>query len=95
MADEVPADSAGRVSAMKQRVESFVSPLREAVQGVPDDAVPYEIKFGDWENTHWPSQNRGRVTLVGDAAHAMTMCEYSYPKLGNWSYSSLRGVRDV
>jgi 2-polyprenyl-6-methoxyphenol hydroxylase-like FAD-dependent oxidoreductase len=50
----------------------FEARLKTAVDGIPDDSEVLEIKLQDWPTQAWDNR-QGRVTLVGDAAHAMTM----------------------
>jgi 2-polyprenyl-6-methoxyphenol hydroxylase-like FAD-dependent oxidoreductase len=53
---------------------SFEAGLRKVVEGIPEDSTVLEIKLQDWPTLKWPTHH-GRVTLVGDPAHAMTMCK--------------------
>jgi 2-polyprenyl-6-methoxyphenol hydroxylase-like FAD-dependent oxidoreductase len=73
-ADEVPISNAEKISKMKEMAKSFEASLRKAVNDIPEDSEVLEIKLQDWPTLEWPTHN-GRVTLVGDAAHAMTMCK--------------------
>ena len=73
--DEVPSTDEDRLSNMKRRAEGFVPFLQHAVDKIPDGTPVLEIKLADWECLDW-NNNDGRVTLAGDAAHAMTMCTY-------------------
>lgn len=50
--------------------------LRQAILEIPDDSVLLDIKLQDWPTQAWPSAG-GRVALVGDAAHTMTMCRFT------------------
>lgn len=70
--DEVKPDSADRVQDMKRRASPFAATLKNAVNAIPDDAEVLEIKLADWPCLDWDNHG-GRITLVGDAAHAMTM----------------------
>lgn len=72
--DEVPATNAEKVAKMKQLAQPFEQRLRQTVLDIPDDSEVLEIKLQDWPTQEWPSHD-GKVTLVGDAAHAMTMCK--------------------
>lgn len=74
-ADEVPASSADRLANMKRRAEGFVPFLYDTVQRIPEGTEVVEVTLADWECETSAWDNRGgRVTLAGDAAHAMTMC---------------------
>ena len=69
--DELKPSDAERMAEMKKRAQCFAAPLREAVESMPDDAPVLEIVLADWPCLQWPTNSR--VTLAGDAAHAMTM----------------------
>lgn len=71
-ADQVPASDAARAAEMKRRAACFHPRLRAAVDAIPPAATVTEIALQDWPCRPW-NNRRGRVTLVGDAAHAMTM----------------------
>lgn len=70
--DEVKKDSVDVVRDMKRRAAPFAPVLRDAINSIPEHAPILEIKLADWPCLEWNNAN-GRVTLVGDAAHAMTM----------------------
>ncbi|KAE8441128.1 hypothetical protein EG329_005840 [Mollisiaceae sp. DMI_Dod_QoI] len=70
--DEVPVGNKERVKKMKAMAAGFEKRLFKAVMDIPDDEEVLEIKLQDWLTREWPSNN-GLVTLVGDAAHPMTM----------------------
>lgn len=70
--EQFSASDAERVSAMKRRAAEFNPILRKAVELIPETAPTMEIPLQDWPCQEWDNRN-GRVTLVGDAAHAMTM----------------------
>jgi 2-polyprenyl-6-methoxyphenol hydroxylase-like FAD-dependent oxidoreductase len=70
--DEVPATARERVAKMKTMAQPFEKRLKKAIEDIPDDAEVLEIKLQDWPTKKWDNRN-GTVTLVGDAAHAMTM----------------------
>lgn len=55
--------------------ETFVEPWKSALGWLSDDAVASADVLMSWNNIGpWDNQG-GRVTLAGDAAHAMTPCE--------------------
>ncbi|PUU74557.1 hypothetical protein B9Z19DRAFT_432831 [Tuber borchii] len=70
--DEVSPDNAERLENMKRRASRFAEPIRSAILDIPSDTEVMEIKLGDWPCFDWDNFG-GRVTLAGDAAHAMTM----------------------
>lgn len=74
--DEVPVTNSEKISKMKSMANNFEPRLRKAVEDIPENSVVLEIKLQDWPTLNWPTHN-GRVTLVGDAAHAMTMCKFA------------------
>ena len=73
---ELPKTPSQQLAKMKSAAladNGFFPSLRDAVLSIPDDAPLLEIKLEDWPTQQWPSDG-GRVSLVGDAAHTMTMC---------------------
>ncbi|CEL10972.1 hypothetical protein ASPCAL14079 [Aspergillus calidoustus] len=70
--DEVPATDAERLANMKRRAANFVPFLRDVIQNIPEGTPVVEVKLADWKPQPWDNRG-GTVTLVGDAAHAMTM----------------------
>ncbi|KAJ5563787.1 hypothetical protein N7513_000029 [Penicillium frequentans] len=70
--DEVAATDEARLVNMKRRAQGFVPFLKEAIDRIPTETSVTEIKLADWECLPWDNHG-GRVTLAGDAAHAMTM----------------------
>jgi 2-polyprenyl-6-methoxyphenol hydroxylase-like FAD-dependent oxidoreductase len=76
--DEVARTDAERLANMKRRAANFVPFLRDVFQNIPEETPVVEVKLADWTPQSWDNRN-GTVTLVGDAAHAMTMCmSFSY-----------------
>ncbi|PMD21926.1 FAD/NAD(P)-binding domain-containing protein [Hyaloscypha hepaticicola] len=70
-ADEIPATNAEKLQKMKDLADVFEPRLKKAVQNMPQGTEIIEIKLADWPCLKWSSD--GKVTLIGDAAHAMTM----------------------
>ncbi|KAG0645864.1 putative FAD-dependent monooxygenase [Hyphodiscus hymeniophilus] len=70
--DEVPKSNSGKLEKMKRLADVFENRLRTAVQHIPQDTEIIEINIADWPCLEW-SNSDGQVTLIGDAAHAMTM----------------------
>lgn len=70
--DEVKSTHRERLAEMKRRAGDFHETLRSAVQSITEDTECLEIVLQDWPCLDWDNHN-GRVTLAGDAAHAMTM----------------------
>ncbi|KAJ5682702.1 para-nitrobenzyl esterase [Penicillium macrosclerotiorum] len=50
----------------------FFPSLKQAILDIPEGSPMLEIKLEDWPTEDWPSAG-GKVAIVGDAAHAMTM----------------------
>jgi 2-polyprenyl-6-methoxyphenol hydroxylase-like FAD-dependent oxidoreductase len=76
--DEVAHTDAERLANMKRRSDNFVPFLRDVFQNIPEGTPVVEVKLADWTPQSWDNRD-GTVTLVGDAAHAMTMCMSSPP----------------
>ncbi|KAF2731408.1 FAD-binding domain-containing protein [Polyplosphaeria fusca] len=70
--DVVPSSNADRIAKMRMMAHNFEPRLRSAFWAIPDNSEVVEIKLRDWPTRRWNNMD-GRVTLVGDAAHAMTM----------------------
>ncbi|CAG8082997.1 unnamed protein product [Penicillium salamii] len=70
--DKVAPTNEGRLANMKQRAVGFAPFLQHAVDQIPAGTPVTEINLADWECLDWNNHD-GRVTLAGDAAHAMTM----------------------
>ncbi|PYI32368.1 FAD/NAD(P)-binding domain-containing protein, partial [Aspergillus indologenus CBS 114.80] len=70
-ADEVPPTHAARLARFKENARGFEPRLREAILNLPEGTRVLPIVLGDWVPVEWESPG-GRVTLAGDAAHAMT-----------------------
>ncbi len=58
---------------MKRLAGPWTEPFKSVVQNIPADAEVKVIRLEDWVPEH-VSQGRGRITMIGDAAHPMTMC---------------------
>lgn len=74
---EVPATNDGKLAKMKALAEVFEERLRTTVHNIPQNTEVLEIKLADWPCLEW-SNHDGKVTICGDAAHAMTMCKFSF-----------------
>ena len=60
---------------MKKLARPFEERLRTLVENLSEENIVAQIRLQDWPSVKWP--NHGRVTLIGDAAHAMTMCKFT------------------
>ncbi|KAG5981468.1 hypothetical protein E4U43_006598, partial [Claviceps pusilla] len=65
-------NGAERIAEMKRHAQDFHPLLRHVVDSIPETAPVLEIPIQDWPCLEWDNRH-GRVTLIGDAAHAMTM----------------------
>ncbi|KAF2092634.1 FAD/NAD(P)-binding domain-containing protein [Rhizodiscina lignyota] len=70
--DEVKETDAGRLAQMKQKATGWSPKLKAVIDAIPENSVVTEIRLVDWPCLEWDNRG-GSVTLVGDAAHAMTM----------------------
>ncbi|KAI4113474.1 MAG: hypothetical protein LQ345_005560 [Seirophora villosa] len=71
---DIPDANEERVRLMKELVDGWTNPFHECVMHIPADAEIKAIALEDFVPRHGMWDNRdGRVTLMGDAAHAMTM----------------------
>ena len=70
--EEVPASNEERLRMMKLLSRPFEERLRTVIENLPEETTVTEIRLQDWPSVEW--SNHGRVTLIGDAAHGMTMC---------------------
>lgn len=79
---EVPDSDEGRVQLMKAFAEGWAEPFRGMVMGIDDGMGVKSLGVEDWVPRVGMWDNRGgRVTLVGYAGHAMTICAFSFPWL--------------
>ncbi|KAL8742486.1 MAG: hypothetical protein Q9190_005034 [Brigantiaea leucoxantha] len=71
---EIPSSNSARVALMKEIADGWAEPFREYVAAIPEDAEVKTIALEDFvpKEGMWSNQE-GRMTMVGDAAHAMTM----------------------
>ncbi|RCI12587.1 hypothetical protein L249_0103 [Ophiocordyceps polyrhachis-furcata BCC 54312] len=69
----VPKTDADRLIEMRRRASGFHPRLLSVIDAIPPSTAVTEITLQDWPPCQpWDNQ-RGRVTLMGDAAHTMTM----------------------
>ncbi|KAI1415289.1 FAD/NAD(P)-binding domain-containing protein [Hypoxylon sp. FL1857] len=65
-----------RLQESKEKAKKFCDPVRSAYENIPDDLDKvYYVANGNWDPSlpeHKWDNHGGRVTLAGDAAHAMT-----------------------
>ena len=75
--DEVPPTNDEKLAKIKTLADVFETKLKTAVQNIPNGTEVLEVKLADWPCLEWPN-SEGKVTLIGDAAHAMTMCKQCF-----------------
>ena len=64
-----------RLTVIRNTAQDFAEPFRSFLSLVPNDANVKQLDLDDWAFPN-NSSATGSITLVGDAAHAMTMCKY-------------------
>ncbi|KAI4266297.1 MAG: hypothetical protein L6R38_008838 [Xanthoria sp. 2 TBL-2021] len=69
-----PSTNEERVKLMKELVDGWANPFYDCVMNIPADAEIKAIALEDFvpKKALWDNKD-GRATLMGDAAHAMTM----------------------
>ena len=73
---EVPGSDAERVALMKDFAEGWKEPFRGLVMSLAEDTAVKELVVEDYLPEHGIGEKgEWRVALVGDAGHAMTICE--------------------
>lgn len=72
---DIPDGNAERIALMKQLTQDWAEPFRGLVHNISDNAEVTAITMQDWFPTARREQGHGRIVLMGDAAHTMTMCE--------------------
>lgn len=72
---DIPLTNGEKINLMKELVEGWANPFHKCVMNIPEDAEIKVIALEDFlpSPNMWDNRD-GRVTLMGDAAHAMTMC---------------------
>ncbi|KAK0765136.1 hypothetical protein N5P37_002614 [Trichoderma harzianum] len=68
----IPEANQDRIALMKRLVDGFHPDLYNTIQAIPESSSTLHLVLQDWPCQDW-SNHDGRVTLVGDAAHAMVM----------------------
>jgi 2-polyprenyl-6-methoxyphenol hydroxylase-like FAD-dependent oxidoreductase len=62
-----------RLKRLKEHVkrDGWAEPYKSAIEWIPEDTMVLKDQLKIWKTVPWDNQD-GRVTLCGDAAHAMT-----------------------
>ncbi|EXJ91877.1 hypothetical protein A1O3_00427 [Capronia epimyces CBS 606.96] len=67
-----PSDNQNMVDELRQRMDGWADPYKSAVEWIPEHVQAKVVPLKIWgPKTDWSNQS-GRVTLAGDAAHSMT-----------------------
>ena len=76
-----------RVRRLKEHVrrQGWAEPYRSAIEWIGDDTVVGRDWLKIWKPVRWENRG-GRVTLCGDAAHAMTFRKSHFPTVPQCSY---------
>jgi 2-polyprenyl-6-methoxyphenol hydroxylase-like FAD-dependent oxidoreductase len=71
--DEDQNGKGSRLRRLKEHVkrDGWAEPYKSAIEWIPEDTLILKDQLKIWKPVKWDNQN-GRVTLCGDAAHAMT-----------------------
>ncbi|KXL49230.1 MAG: hypothetical protein FE78DRAFT_28427 [Acidomyces sp. 'richmondensis'] len=71
---ECPDTHVDRLNLLKDIVDGWAPQFRNLVQNIPDGSPVHQIRVEDWipQEGLWSNLD-GKATLMGDAAHAMTM----------------------
>ncbi|CRG87031.1 hypothetical protein PISL3812_04045 [Talaromyces islandicus] len=77
----VPKSNAERIALVKHITTDWTGSLRGFIGAIPDDAGATPINVADWFLT--TKREHGRVVLMGDAAHTMTMFRAVRGESGN------------
>ena len=92
---DTPESQEERLALMKEIASGWSEPFKSFVLDVPEETEVKVVRLEDWvpgtEGRVWDNRD-GRVTLVGDAAHAMTMCKFASFSLSSnlWSLLSIQ-----
>lgn len=73
---EIPGSQEEQLSLMRKIADTWTSPFKNAIYSIPEGHSLQPIKIEDYVPSYsgWePNELSGKVTVIGDAAHAMTM----------------------
>lgn len=70
--EDIPESNSERISMIKRLTTGFHPDLYNIMQGIPETSPTLHLVLQDWPCRDWDNHD-GRVTLAGDAAHAMVM----------------------
>jgi len=64
------------IQDIKKRALSYGEPFKTFALAIPDDTPVWHNRLPSWFPKPWDNHN-GRITLIGDAAHAMTFRKFT------------------
>ncbi|KAK1248647.1 hypothetical protein MKX08_006867 [Trichoderma sp. CBMAI-0020] len=70
--EDIPESNPGRIAMVKRLATGFHPDLYNIVRAIPETSSTLHLVLQDWPCRDWDN-HEGRVTLAGDAAHAMVM----------------------
>ncbi|PON28719.1 hypothetical protein TGAM01_v202566 [Trichoderma gamsii] len=70
--ENIPESNSERIAMIKRLATGFHPDLYSIVQAIPETSPTLHLVLQDWPCRDWDNHD-GRVTLAGDAAHAMVM----------------------
>ncbi|KAL7924751.1 FAD/NAD(P)-binding domain-containing protein [Trichoderma austrokoningii] len=70
--ETIPESTSERIAMIKRLATGFHPDLYNIVQSIPETSPTLHLVLQDWPCRDWDNHD-GRVTLAGDAAHAMVM----------------------
>jgi 2-polyprenyl-6-methoxyphenol hydroxylase-like FAD-dependent oxidoreductase len=73
--------NAERIAIIKDKAATLAEPARSAFSWIPEDTAVQKADISYWVPRPWDVDRRwkGRVTLIGDAAHPMPPCKLLQP----------------
>ncbi|KAL1954076.1 hypothetical protein VTO42DRAFT_1764 [Malbranchea cinnamomea] len=69
---DIPASQPEQLALMKRFADDWAEPFRSLVHNLPDDVEIVPLSLEDW-HPQQGSHGTGRIALIGDSAHTMTM----------------------
>lgn len=73
-APQEPSEQLAKIKEAACASTGMFPALRNALLAIPEDTHTQKLVLEDWPTQAWPLSD-GRITLLGDAAHTMTMCK--------------------
>jgi hypothetical protein len=83
---EVPATTEDRLKFIKELSASWTEPFRSLIQNLSDEVEMKPVKLEDWL-PQTQGVGLGKLALLGDSGHSMTMCTFSSCSFACWQRS--------